>query len=500
MLSTKMKIVLLLSLIIISNQNSIQAIGIRKTPESTIIAPFGFPRKQPPPPGFAVELANETVGIHAQQVCGYTDWTTTQIELPMKLLSKEYWNKVGKSVVSQAKNVLTNLSGALPGMLVCNVSPTFCNIYNQAEMLAAFEGQLTFETCKILDGVANISGLQSEPLRNCITKLTSNQKLSPSEAREKCLVKDTDLDSLSKQDKAANTAIQQDGEDQFSINTFINTIFPQQITLAKSSSIYSVTSGSFSYSRVWQSMTFMKELFPGFEISGTASYLKGGSFQPGVEQEIDKKAQEVHEKILEILREMKKLKGKGYSAKEIIEKTSPLWTDKSKWPTIKNQEGFAYQIPPAIYQSTTDGTEPPFLITPEQILLLLNLTNDANPQNMMTPQLTQVIDQLSITTAQVQINDMLADIYTRTLDQCKRDPKYQGAVAQVNCNLMLERAKNEMEILALKRDAMRQAREVQKEINTIVRANVADKLMRMSGGETDKPTPSSANLLIPGSY
>lgn len=66
-----------------------------ETPQSMIVAPFGFPADQPPPPGSVINLADFDVGYTAQQVCGYTDWSTLQLRLPKKLLSKDYWKNVG---------------------------------------------------------------------------------------------------------------------------------------------------------------------------------------------------------------------------------------------------------------------------------------------------------------------------------------------------------------------------------------------------------------------
>jgi len=45
-----------------------------------IIAPFGFKTRQPPS-GSSIRLLDVKLGLTAQQVCGYTDWTTTQLHL-----------------------------------------------------------------------------------------------------------------------------------------------------------------------------------------------------------------------------------------------------------------------------------------------------------------------------------------------------------------------------------------------------------------------------------
>jgi hypothetical protein len=53
--------------------------------QGRVVAPFGFPSSQPPPRGSVINLADHQIGLEAQQVCGYTDWSTIQLRLPKKL-------------------------------------------------------------------------------------------------------------------------------------------------------------------------------------------------------------------------------------------------------------------------------------------------------------------------------------------------------------------------------------------------------------------------------
>lgn len=467
-------------------------VATRETPKSQIVAPFGFPASQPPPRGAVVNLADFEVGFEAQQVCGYTDWSTLQLRLPKKLLSKDYWRNVGTGLQNEATRLAMSLTGALPSMLACNVSPTFCHVFNQAEMMAAFEGQLSFETCKMLDNVSNSSMTQADGLRNCMANQMKSAGVTSSEARERCLTKPNDAD-LSKGDKITRTASQQNPSDSFSMAKFVDDIFPSTVK-ESSGATYSLGSGSYRYSRMTSSRSFMKELFPGVELTARASTVRGGTFNPTVDQFVTERSTKAQDKIMEILRAMKPLQDKGQTPAQIIQNTKNLWADKSAW----NRDG----EPAAIYRGRADGGEPALLVTPEQLVMLLALANpsESDPvKSLDTDDVHQVVDRLALATAHVQVSDMLSDIYTRTLDRCRRDPSYQGAVAQENCKTVLERAKGEMEILTMKRDAEQQARTVQVEIASVVRDVQAQRLSRTHTlGEGEAKAPSG-DMPLPGS-
>lgn len=467
-------------------------VASRESPKSQIVAPFGFPGSQPPPTGSVVNLADFEVGFEAQQVCGYTDWSTLQLRLPKKLLSKDYWRNVGSGLQSEATKLAMSLTGALPSMLACNVSPTFCHVFNQAEMMAAFEGQLSFQTCQMLDNVSNSSMTQADGLRNCMANQMKSSGLTSSEAREKCLTKPNDAD-LSKGDKIARTASQQDPSDSFSMAKFIDDIFPSSVK-ESSGATYSLGSGSYRYSRMTQSRSVMKQLFPGVEVTARASTTRGGTFNPTVDRFVTERVSRAQDKIMEILRAMKPLQDKGETPAQIIQNTKNLWADKAAW----NRDG----EPAPIYRGRADGGEPALLVTPEQLVMLLALTKpgETDPAKAVdTDEMHQVVDRLALATAHVQVSDMLSDVYTRTLDRCRRDASYQGAVAQENCKTVLERTKSEMEILTMKRDAERQARTVQVEIASVVRDVQAQRLSRMNGPGDGEPAQPSGTIPLPGS-
>ena len=70
-----------------------------------IMRPFGFPNRQPPTLR-SVKLVDFQLGLEAQQTCGYTDWTTAQLMIPKKLLTKDYWKNVGTQTVNRAKEAV----------------------------------------------------------------------------------------------------------------------------------------------------------------------------------------------------------------------------------------------------------------------------------------------------------------------------------------------------------------------------------------------------------
>ena len=157
-----------------------------------------------------------------------------------------------------------SLSGALPSMLACNVSPTFCHVFNQAELMSAFEGQLTFNTCQMLDGVANVSMTQAESLRNCVSSHMGGERITASEAREMCLTNPNRAD-LAKSEKISRTSSQGDPDASFSMTNFVKAIFPDAVS-QPGGATYSLGSGTYRYARLHQSKMLMTELFPGVEV------------------------------------------------------------------------------------------------------------------------------------------------------------------------------------------------------------------------------------------
>lgn len=437
----------ILNLLLILVALPAQAIDVHHTRDNVVVRPFGIDSRQPPDPSHVVQLPSATFSISANQVCGYTDWTSLQLDLPKKLLSKQYWANIHSELVKRAKKVVLDMTYALPGVLTCNISPTFCHVFNQAEMMASFEGELSLETCKILDGVANQKGLMHESLWQCKQReLSKNSQLSDREARERCIRESTTPKSQSEQ--INNGA--QGAEPTFRMDKFLDELFPGKIGQID------YNKNNFVYSRRQRTKNLFKELFPGVEVRGSAVVRNGGTFQPVIENHLAKETRLVRGTVSRILKEMKKHHVKGFNGKDVIAKSKHIWANKEKWK--QNQR------PSAIYRSPYDGAEPTFLIRPEQIYGLLPLAEGDIDQNRA---LGQAIDRMSQGVAFLKLQDHLFDIQTRAAEECYSE-KNQGAVAQTNCEQILRRTKMSMEFLEHKMLAEERAIKIQREIDQMV--------------------------------
>lgn len=458
------KYLILLS-VFLSTQSVFANWEVRETPTSSTVAPFGFSRRQPPT-GSSVKILDFKIGLEAQQVCGYTDWTTAQLHLPKQLLSKEYWKNVSKKLVDSAKRAVLDLSGALPGMLACNLSPSFCHIFSRAEWLSSQELEFTNSTCEMLSAVENADFLQADSLRQCVKGYTS-KGYNPSEAREKCLNNAASSSgTLSKSQKVSQTA--KNANDGFSMEKFINKIFPTKVSTATGS--YSFNSGGRIYSRRHTTRRIMMRLFPGITVSGGQTITTGGTFQGSLDAEFANEEDKTKNAILEILKEMYKWHTKGYPSNQVIEKSKHVWENKAKWKNDKE--------PNPIYRATNDGTEPTLLVSPEQILMLIPLADQTKP-NLVGKDLEQVLDRLTFSTTHIKMNDHFSDIYTGAIETCIKDPELQNAVAQKNCELSIKKAKSDIEVLRFKRETENNARTVQAEVGSYIRKIQEQRLKRL---------------------
>jgi hypothetical protein len=423
-----------------------------------IIRPFGFKNRQPPSTQ-VIKIVDFKVGLEAEQVCGYTDWTTASIKVPKHLISKEYWKNVGNQVKEAAKKIIVDISGALPGMLACNVSPTWCSVLNKNQLLAAFESQLTLDSCQILDGVANTSMTQSYVLSECIKGVMRNDRsITAGMAREECLVNPKSADGgTSKEDKIARSAYQA-GNDHFNMDEFLSDLFPEKIK-TNTGSVVPVNGGEKKYTITTQALNLGRELFPGIEVKGRATTRVGGTFQPTLEKKTAKEMSEIEVAIVEAMHEMFKYQDLGFGPKEVVENASSLWNNVDEWK--KNAK------PHPFYRLTDSDAEPTLLISPEQVLMLLPLA-DRSKKDLMNDHLSQVIDRITRSVANIKVTDTVSELHMRSLDLCRTSPKYQDAVSQKNCNIILEKTKTQLQISKIKRENEEQARKVQMEVSEYV--------------------------------
>jgi hypothetical protein len=447
----------------------------------TIVRPFGFPNRQPPTLR-TVKLVDFQLGLDAQQTCGYTDWTTAQLMIPKKLLTKEYWKNVGNQTVQRAKEAVAALSGALPSMLACNVSPTFCHILNHAELMATAEAQLTFDTCQMLDGIGNVSMLQSEGLRQCIMKATS-RGIPAGEAREYCLVNDNN--PYGSKSSQANETSKKSGEG-WSIDKLFADMFPDKVKTRDGIHI-PLNNAGHRYSRRVQSLRFAKELFAGIEVNGGATIRRGGTFQPSVDEDLAQEMNDLEREIILVLKEMIKYQDKGFSKNDIISKTEKLWSNKEEW--AKNG------APHPFFRATSDGTEPTMLVTPEQVLLLAPLVDRGKP-DFLSHELKQVISRLSRSVAHIKVQDKISDLYTRAIDACTK-PDHQSAIAQKNCEIIKEKARLGLEIAQIKQESETKAIVAQREISELVEGIQRSRLRNQGGHTAPLPLINNNEMRMP---
>lgn len=456
---------------------SASSIDVKNRGGNAIVRPFGIQSTQPPARVNVVTIDKVEFGARADQVCGYTDWTSLQIELPKKLLSKSYWNKLGQNVVNQAKKTVLDLSYALPSMLACNISPTYCHVYNQSELMASFEGQLSFETCKILDEVANTDLIQHESLIQCIKSKRAEKKMTDSEAREECLSGGGDIPSSADEQADRISKNTSTIDPKFTVAKFLSDLFPEKTQSQQ-------TIDGTTYSRSNYSAKLLKTYLRGIEVKGSVMVRHGGTYQKILRDELVKKDEQTKNAILNILKEMKKLQEEGLNAQDVISKSSKIWSNKDAWK--KNGE------PHPIYRSPYDGSEPSFIIRPEQIYQLLPLTDGGVAGNKF---LEQVVERMAQTSSYLKIQDHLFDIQTRAIEECFGE-KNRSAIAQKNCKMIIEKTKLSMQFLEHKMLSEQRVIESQEKISDLIEAARFSQAMKQERKKVYKETNPLSPITI----
>ena len=466
---------------------------VYQKPSHRVVAPFGISTGQPPSV-HTIQLVDAELGFKASQVCGYTDWSTVQLQIPKELLSKQYWQKIGDQLGNRARNVVLQISGALPSMIACNISPQYCSVYNQAEAMAGFEASLTSDSCKILDGLSDATQLHHEPYRQCVFKEMSEGSTFPGQAMAKCNTGDTSR-ATSKEDRARN--LEQKVHDKVSITMeeIIEKIFPNTVKTRNNNQ--ELNSGGRKYSRYFTTKTFAQELFPGISVNGSAKVMHGGTFQDSPETRQRKEKEEIKGEVKEIFGKMVAYKQEGFSDHQIIEKSKPMWNDKEKW----KRDG----KPSAIYRPAKDDEEPSLLIQPSQILMLLPLADMDNSSNgYMSDELDMIIEQLSSNASYIKQIDKLRDLYAGAEQKCLTDPELHSAVAQKNCDLIISRTKASIEMLLIKQESEDRAFELNQRIAQRVQTRKMQKIQRFSnspvGGSDNGLYQDNGAIPVPGKY
>ena len=435
-----------------------------------VIAPFGLSSGQPPSVS-TIQVVDFQIGFDTSQVCGYTDWSTVQVRLPKELLSKEYWHNIGGQIKQQARDVILQISGALPSMIACNISPQFCSVYNQAEALASFEASLTADSCKILDGISDMTSLHHEPMKKCVSEKMEGRNFNHAGQAIASCNSGGNKEEISRGERSKHISKAIEKNKTFTMRELIDRIFPDEVKTSSETKV--LNSGGRIYSRYFKTKAFAKELFPGISVTGQGKVMHGGTFQDTPEARQRKEKEEIKKEVKKIIGVMAGYKEQGFSDQQILEKSQKLWDDRKVW----KEKG----EPSPIYRPSKDSEEPTFLIPPSQILMLLPLANrEATESSVVTEEMDLLIEQLSSNASYIRQIDKLRDIYTEAEQKCMTDPELHSAVAQKNCDLLITRTKASIEMLMIKQESEERSFELHRKINDRVQARVIERASRYS--------------------
>lgn len=452
---------------------------------SEIPSPFGIENRKYPTTEY-VKLIDVRAGIETQQVCGYSDWTQAHLISPGKILSSQFFKPIGNKMVRSAKRSMAVLSGAIPGMLFCNASATFCQIFQHSQLIASAQYGYTKDDCKILEGLENNSNIQSEVLASCIKETTTiRPDLDNSQAREMCLRNDNDAGRVASKSEKLRNASRGSTGNIIDTDKFLLAIFPKKARSQNSD--ISLGSGAYKFSRRTKSYSMAKELIPGLTVNGTFTTSRGGTFQPALEVQLSRETQDIEKNVYVSMKLMKKFVDSGNNARQSITKFRKLILDKKRW----SKDGR-----PAILRDEIGKIEPSFLISPNQIYQLLGFFEPGS-KNEIDSSADSYIQTLAKRTAMLKTQQVLSEIHFRAITSCTTNQELQGAQAQKYCNSLAKVTKANIEALKILRETDSDMLDLQKEmsfaINNIQRERLSkdrinlnlSPLMNESGDHVD---------------
>lgn len=419
--------------------------------DKLVVRPLGhFTSKRPPIGARVVDLGEIRVDFSATQVCGYTDWSTAAISLPKQLLSASYWKKVGANLRQEAINSILAISGALPSMLACNASPTFCAILNRAQALAQGNLRFTFDSCQILEGLSDVSKSHFEAQRSCVSKYT-HKGYSAATALDKCSLGSDLPDKSSARDKL-NNAIAEAKE------SYKKEKLDNKLCREKSSPSYSRSIHAYSVSTL--SCRWLKEFFPGISVEASGKFSHGGTFSKSPSEELySKYVVKTTNYLLDLLDTMHALRfGLGkYAAKGALPRTKVLEHKDLKRKLGIGADakiiGFCYpsdgpsckarldKIPP-IYRLSSFGGIPEMMISPETLYELVVLVPKAKlpSHEYGDGKITQVamaLEPLVQSIGYIKAQNVISDAILELKRTCL-DPELQSVAAKEDCKARLE--------------------------------------------------------------
>lgn len=451
---------------------AISAPYIKRDEYQTSIYVFGRPSPQPPNLHQSNHVTIGPIGFTANQVCGYNDWSSAVIHLPKKLMSKEFWTGQLDHLKEQALQVALNLTGAIPSMLACNMSPTFCNVLNHNELLAQWEFSHSFNQCEILQNLEDAT-VVNETLKNCIKSLRVSKGLDASEAREYCL------------DKKANITKMTLPDNFFNINKLWSAICPNENNDLTTSLISDTPRRVVE--RYRSTCSWSKEIFKGFTVGAGGRLTHKSTFGITVDSQKHIFAKKIEEDAHSIVKTIhSKYKGSTKTPAQIL-------------ASEEIQEHFKADSSKFYMRLSPDGSTSVPLVTPQnlfQLMLLVQNDPDAEYGNELSVY-KQALNRVSEAASYVHTLDNLSVLLTKTQEQCTSNHDLQNEIAKQNCTALLDQLKTQMQILSQRRQIDESYYKTQAEVSQLVNAELARQraILEPKPKELPKPLDSAGNLL-----
>ncbi len=444
-----------------------EGVEVKTYGNQTIVRPLGYKNYTRPPTGsHPVTILDHSISFSAQQVCGYTDWTTAVIKLPKELLSIKYWEKIGKNLEREAVNSVLAVTGALPSMLACNVSPTWCALMNRAEALAQANLKFNFDSCQILEGLNDATKKQFSSLKSCVQKQTSDGKASNT-AQDSCMLNDQ-TSNLSKEEKAQNASAQSGASyDQ-------NELYKQS---CKDIHYPRYSSSTQAYSISELSCNWLKNFLPGVSMTASGTLRHGGTFSSSAaEKQYEDTLDQTGIFLVDMVIRMHAIRfGKGpYSSagplpRHLVIQHKDVWSalgvkDNGKLKGIcypedgENCKTDIKQLPP-VYRFSLVGGMPTLLVHPATLYEIVEIIpHGSDPRvefEKKDSSISLILEHLIQAVAYAKTQDIVRDAYTRTVDACKKEPSLQSVGAQADCDAKLSKLAAEKESLRLRNETDR---------------------------------------------
>lgn len=262
--------------------------------------PFGHhPSNTLPTEAKRITIFNEKIGFEADQVCGYNDWSSSILHFPKEIMSGEYWTQVWDNAYKLFLQTAYSISGALPQVILCNISPTFCSILNTAQMLGQANLGITMDSCSMLEDIATSDYLipDDSELAKCMKK-PENKKLPAGKRREVCIEKLSGEELDKYVFKPLKPLFDQVGP----ISDYVPS-WVEKSCMDRSTS--NQTSGELTETQKTLACTFRsKDSFLGMRISGGVSLRASGTFFPTFESQKQQNQAEISKLLMAILAEM----------------------------------------------------------------------------------------------------------------------------------------------------------------------------------------------------